>query len=102
MQQYNLNIEQQLPANVVLTVGYAGSRGTHLLLQGLNQNVGSPSACIGGGNGYTFGCGPGGTAFSPPYSFFYVSNIGDRGTTHYDSLQVKGENQECEGTVSTR
>lgn len=91
VQQFNLNVEQQLPANVVLTVGYAGSRGTHILLQGLNQNVGSPAACIGGGNGYTFGCGPGGAAFSPPYPFFYVSNIADRGSTKYSSLQIKAE-----------
>lgn len=92
VQQYNLNIEQQLPGNVVFTMGYAGSRGTHILLQGLNQNVGSPAACIGGGNGYTFGCGPGGAPFSARYpGIFYVSNIGDRGTAYYDSLQVKAE-----------
>lgn len=89
IQQYNLNIEQQLPGNFVLTAGYAGSRGTHFLLQGLNQNVGSPSAC--GSGGYTFGCGPGGASFAPPYSFFYVSNIDSRGTTHYDSFQIKAE-----------
>ena len=90
IQQYNLNIEQQLPGNIVFTAGYAGSRGTHFLLQGLNQNVGSPSAC-GVVSGYTFGCGPGGAAFAPPYSFFYVSNVSSRGTTHYDSLQLKAE-----------
>jgi len=91
VQQYNLNIEQQLPANFVLTTGYAGSRGNRLLLQGLNQNVGSPSGCGGGVPGYTFGCGPGGSAFSAPYPFFYVSNISDRGSTRYDSLQIKAE-----------
>jgi hypothetical protein len=91
VQQYNLNLEQQLPANVVFTIGYAGSRGTHILLQGLNQNVGSPAACIGGGNGYTLGCGPGGTPFLAHYQFFYVSNIADRGSTKYNSLQVKAE-----------
>lgn len=89
IQQYNLNIEQQIPGGFVLTAGYAGSRGSRFLVQGLNQNVGSPSACVGGA--YTFGCGPGGTAFAPPYSFFYVSNISDRGSTRYDSLQIKAE-----------
>ena len=92
VQQYNLNIEQQLPANVVFTIGYAGSRGTHILLQGLNQNVGSPAACIGGGNGYTFGCGPGGASFGARYpGIFYVSAVNDRGSTKYNSLQVKAE-----------
>lgn len=91
VQQYNLNVEQQLPANVVFTIGYAGSRGTHILLQGLNQNVGSPAACNGGANGYTFGCGPGGAPFDAPYPFFYVSSIADRGSTKYNSLQVKAE-----------
>ncbi len=91
VQQYNLNVEQQLPADIVLTIGYAGSHGTHILLQGLNQNVGSPAACNGGANGYTFGCGPGGAAFTAPYPFFYVSNISDRGSTKYNSLQVKAE-----------
>jgi len=89
IQQFNLNIEHQLPANFVLTAGYAGSRGTHFLLQGLNENVGSPAAC--GSAGYTFGCGPGGASFTAPYPFFYVSNISSRGTAHYDSLQIKAE-----------
>src|SRR5882762_7740259 len=60
VQQFNLNIEQQLPRNVVLTAGYAGSRSTHILVDGLNLNVASPKACPGGSSpmpGYTLGCG---------------------------------------------
>jgi len=95
MQQFNLNVEQQLPADVVLTVGYAGSHGTHILLQGLNQNIGSPSACdpvsANFDPNYKLGCAPGGGALTPPYPFFYVSNIGDRGSSRYDSLQIKAE-----------
>jgi len=89
VEQFNLNIEHQLPANVVLTVGYAGSKSTHILVDGLNLNVGSPSGC--GVGGYTFGCGPGGAAFNAPYPFFYVANISDTGSARYDSLQVKAE-----------
>lgn len=89
VQQYNLNVEQLLPADVVFTVGYAGSRSTHILVDGLNLNVGSPSAC--GTPGYTFGCGTGGTAFSAPFPIFYVANITDTGSARYDSLQVKAE-----------
>ena len=90
VQQFNLNIEQQLPGNIVLTTGYAGSRSSHILVDGLNLNIGSPSAC--GTAGYTLGCGPGGTSFSAPYGpFTTVSNNNDVGRAHYDSLQIKAE-----------
>ncbi len=95
VQQYNLNLEQQLPANVVLTVGYAGAHSTRILLQGLNQNIGSPSACDPKSTtfdpNYRLGCAAGGGALVPPYPFFYVSNIGDRGSSRYDSMQIKAE-----------
>src|SRR5438477_4789246 len=94
VQQYNLNIEHQLPANVVLTAGYAGSHSTHILVDGLNLNVGSPSAC--GTPGYTLGCGPGGAPFSAPYNIFYVANISDTGSARYDSLQLKAETKSAD------
>jgi hypothetical protein len=91
VQQFNLNFERQLPAGVVLTAGYAGSRSTHILIDGLNLNVPSPGAC-GVVPGYTLGCGPGGTAFPAPYGpFTVVANINDVGRARYDSLQVKAE-----------
>ncbi|MGA9798222.1 MAG: carboxypeptidase-like regulatory domain-containing protein, partial [Terriglobales bacterium] len=95
VQQFNLNVEHQLPGNFVLTAGYAGSRSSRILVDGLNMNVGSPGACVGGPNfvpGYTFGCGPGGASFTAPYGeFTTVSNITDSGAARYDSLQIKGE-----------
>ena len=93
VQQFNLNVEHQLPGNIVLTTGYAGSRGTHILFFGLNENLNSPSACTGGSNGYFRGCGPGGAAFSAPYlsQFVNVQNISDGGRVQYDSLQIKAE-----------
>jgi hypothetical protein len=45
IQQFNLNIERQLPANVVLTLGYAGARSSRILVGQLNENISSPSAC---------------------------------------------------------
>jgi Carboxypeptidase regulatory-like domain len=91
VQQFNLNVEHQLPSNVVLTAGYYGSRSTHILVDGVNENVGSPTAC-GVVAGYTLGCGPGGTAFSAPYGpFTVVSNNNDVGRARYDSLIVKAE-----------
>ncbi|MFL6445975.1 MAG: hypothetical protein ACJ713_19310, partial [Candidatus Sulfotelmatobacter sp.] len=95
VQQFNVNVEQQLPGQVVLTAGYAGSRSTHILVDGLNENVGSPTACAGGPNavpGYTFGCGPGGAYVAAPYGMFTtVANNNDIGRARYDSLQIKAE-----------
>src|SRR5580658_7574858 len=67
IQQFNANVEQQIPGNIVLTAGYAGSRASHILESGNNINVGSPTAC-GTVSGYTLGCGPNGAAFVSPYA----------------------------------
>lgn len=95
VQQFNLNVEHQLPANVVLTAGYYGSRSTHILVDGLNENVGAPTACAGGPDakaGYTLGCGPGGAYFAAPYGpFTVVSNNNDIGRAHYNSFIAKAE-----------
>ncbi len=42
VQQFNVNVERQLPGDIVLTVGYAGSRSSHILIDGNNLNVSSP------------------------------------------------------------
>ncbi len=96
VQQFNLNVEHQLPGNVVLTAGYAGSRSHHILVDGLNLNVGSPTACDPTNKNfnpnYTLGCGPGGTAFAAPYGpFTTINNNNDVGNARYDSLQIKAE-----------
>jgi hypothetical protein len=92
IQQYNLNVEQQLPGNVVLTAGYAGSRSTHILVSQSNLNLNEPSACPGGANatpGYTLGCGFG----TFPYAGFFqiVAPSDSVGSARYDSLQIKAE-----------
>jgi hypothetical protein len=87
IQQFNLNVEHQLPGNVVLTAGYAGSRSSHILVNGLNWNVHSPTAC--GTAGYTLGCGQ---YVNPNFvNFNYITNFTDTGAARYDSLQVKAE-----------
>ncbi|MDQ2841486.1 MAG: hypothetical protein M3Y72_10705, partial [Acidobacteriota bacterium] len=93
VQQFNVNVEHQLPGNIVVTAGYAGSRSSHILIDGNNINVSSPGAC-GTVSGYTLGCGPNGAAFGVPYTAFpfsTISNISDIGRAHYNSLQVKAE-----------
>jgi hypothetical protein len=97
VQQFNLNVERQLPGNVVLTAGYAGSRSAHILVSQLNENLNEPSACPGGADftpGYTLGCGFG----TFPYAGFFqsVDTNNSVGAARYDSLQVKAE------TKSTR
>jgi hypothetical protein len=95
VRQYNVNVERELPGNVVLTAGYAGSVGGHLLVGGNDLNTQSPSAC-GTVSGYTLGCLPGGQPYVPAYeSNTPDDNIlllfGDVGKTHYNSLQIKAE-----------
>jgi len=87
VQQFNVNVERELPGNVVFTFGYAGSRSHHILVDGSNLNVSSPTAC-GVTPGYTLGCG----IAAPPYGpFTTISATADAGNARYDSLQVKAE-----------
>jgi hypothetical protein len=98
VQQFNVDVERQIPGHIVLTAGYAGSRSSHILVDGNNLNVTSPSAC-GTVSGYTLGCGPGGSAFGIPYTqfpFSTISNISDSGRAHYDSLQIKAETKSAQ------
>ena len=88
VQQFNLNVERQMPGNVVLTVGYAGSRGAHILVSQLNENLSSPSAC-GNVPGYTLGCGF--PSFPYAFPFQSVDTNNSIGASRYDSLQVKAE-----------
>jgi hypothetical protein len=99
IQQFNLNVERQLPGNVVLTVGYAGTRSAHILVSQVNENLLDPSACPDGANpvpGYTLGCYSNGAAlpFAPyPYAPYGqpVSSNNSIGQARYDSVQIKAE-----------
>jgi hypothetical protein len=93
VQQYNVNVERQLFGNLVLTAGYAGSQGSHILMLGNNLNTPSPTAC-GTVPGYTLGCLADGAPYVPPYNvpnFNAILLIGDVGKTSYNSLQIKAE-----------
>jgi carboxypeptidase family protein len=91
VQQFNANVERQIPGNIVLTVGYAGSRGRHILVAGNDLNTSSPAAC-GTVSGYTLGCNADGSPFVPPYGIFNtILLFGDVGKTTYNSLQIKAE-----------
>ncbi len=52
MQQWNLNIQKELPSHILLSVAYVGSKGTHLtLINNLNQLHSTPASA----NPYTKG-----------------------------------------------
>jgi hypothetical protein len=90
--QWNANVERQLPGNIVLTVGYAGSHGNHILLSGNDLNTSGPSAC--GTSGYTLGCAAGGAPYISPFNppnGNAILEFGDLGKTTYNSLQIKAE-----------
>jgi hypothetical protein len=91
--QYNANVERQLPGSVLLTAGYAGAVGGHILVIGNDLNVDSPSAC-GTVSGYTLGCQSAGAPYIYPYNppnYNAILLYGDVGKTHYNSLQLKAE-----------
>lgn len=93
VEQFNANVERQLPGNVVLTAGYAGARGHHILLAGNDINTVGPPACVAGGS-YTIGCNPNGSQYVPTYAVpngNAVLLFGDLGQTTYNSLQIKAE-----------
>ncbi|HMK22550.1 MAG TPA: hypothetical protein VK466_09465, partial [Terriglobales bacterium] len=90
VQQYNLNIEHQLPGNIVLTAGYAGSKSTHILVDGLNLKLTSPSGCA--ADPTLLGCGYVTPASGSTYqNIFNYLNNNDSGRARYDSLQIKAE-----------
>jgi hypothetical protein len=93
VQQFNLNVERQLPGNVVMTAGYAGTRSSRLLVGQSNENLSSPSAC-GVVPGYTVGCGFPSFPYAAPFQSVAANN--SVGRARYDSLQIKAE------TKSTR
>lgn len=88
VQQFNINVEGQLPANLVLTAGYAGSRSHHILVSQLNENLAPPSAC-GQIPGYTLGCNFPFYPYALPFQNVYTNN--SVGAAQYDSLQLKAE-----------
>jgi hypothetical protein len=103
VQQFNLNVQRQLPGNIVLTAGYAGTRSSRILVGQSNQNLNEPSACPGGANetaGYTLGCGFGTFpyAVNQPFGggFQQVAANNSVGRARYDSFEAKAE------TKSTR
>jgi hypothetical protein len=79
VQQFNLNIQRELPSAVVLTVGYAGMRSSHQQTVDWKLNTPPPNTQA----------NP--SVLSPYPTLSMVNGILDRGLARYDSLQVKAE-----------
>jgi hypothetical protein len=79
VQQYNLDLQRQLPANTVLTVAYVGSRGSHLQTENWNLDTAPPNLQIDPAN------------LRPYPQFYNIIGLLDRGLSRYDSLQLKAE-----------
>jgi hypothetical protein len=79
IQQFNLNVQRELPAGVVVTAGYMGSRSSHLQTAEWNLNTAPPNPQIDPTN------------LRPYPQFYYIIGVLDRGLARYDSLQLKAE-----------
>ncbi len=81
VQNYNLNIQQQLGKNVILQIGYVGSAGTKLFrYRDINQPV-NPAVST----ARPFDNGP----FAPSGgTFFYVNQLETTSTSNYNALQA--------------
>ena len=92
VQQYNVDVERQLFGNLVLTAGYAGARGSHLLMLGNDIDTSGPSGCADPTSNH-IGC-IGNAPYVAPYTvpnFNAILEIGDLGNSSYNSLQIKAE-----------
>src|SRR5581483_10401453 len=85
IQQWNLNLQHELAAGVVLTLAYAGTRGSQIQGKGYNTNTAPP------GPGFNT---PARRPF-PQYNNFNA--ILSRGLLRYDSFQVRAEKRLSHG-----
>lgn len=94
MENYNLNVEQQISSKITLQVGYVGSQG-HRLFRFFDISQPSQAtitACDTGAPGS--GCTAGIHDFSVPRTFgfpdgsFYIMQENSKGKSNYNSLQV--------------
>ncbi len=76
VQQFNLNVQRQLPGEFLVTVGYTHSLSAHLLTSNLNLNTPPPNT----------------TGVLPPFpQYGSINCFCDRGSARYDGLQIKVE-----------
>jgi hypothetical protein len=94
VQNYNLNLQQELFRNVVFQIGYVGSHGTKLFrYRDINQPL-NPAVS----SARPFDNGP----FAPSGgTFFYVNNLETTANSSYNALQASLSLRERHGISST-
>lgn len=85
VQQWNMNVQQQLPSNTVLQVGYFGSHGVHLPYRVDDVNTVIPT--LSGGNYYFPVPRGSGTRLNPNVG--QISALFFTGSSNYNALQVQ-------------
>lgn len=115
MQHWSLDLQQQLTKNTVVTVGYYGSKGTHLIGsfelnllrpgQAINSTCATGTTYIGGPNPTLAACQTAGTAFTsaaastvldqirPFRGYRAVTMVQPRFNSNYHSLQFSGQHR---------
>ena len=85
IEQFNLNVQRELPSSTILTVGYAGARDSHLQTGSWNLNTAPPNLQI----------DP--PSLRPYPNLNTIIAFLDRGLSRYDSLQAKVEKRNQHG-----
>jgi len=98
--QYNLTLQREMLHNLVVSVGYVGSSGVHLLTQ-VNQNPGVPGTCA-PGDPVTYGCAipgvPGAVGFGTVNTnFLSLNNDMPISHSNYNSMQVSVNRRTSKG-----
>jgi len=93
--QWNLNLEYQLPGQILITPGYVGTKGTHLqVLRDLNQ-IPTPSGTYVATNAPY--CDPIGPIANQICKFGTFTSIENRGNSTYHAFQLKAEKRASNG-----
>ncbi len=87
VQQWNLNIQQELPGDILATIAYAGTRATHLQGKGYNLNANPPG----------FPVFFGGDPSRAPFPQGQFNSILSRGEVTYHALQINVEKRFSQG-----
>jgi hypothetical protein len=104
MQNFNLNIQQQLAHKMVWEIGYVGSNG-HKLLQTVDANQPTQAMitaadlgcdCINDGTVPRFY-----TSTNPNYSFYYLNYLESSANSNYNSLQTSFRINDWHGLTTT-
>jgi hypothetical protein len=85
MIQYNMNVQHEFLANTVLTVGYVGSHGVHLIT-GLEVNPPTPQIDANGVYHFTNAAGTPNPRLNPNLAYFPTEQT--ISTSQYNALQV--------------